>query len=91
MQASDENLIQRLLERNADRERATDGGTHPRKRIPPVGPKALQAAERAIGYKLPELLRAIYLRVGNGGFGPAYGIVGIKDGPKLDGLTLDLK
>jgi hypothetical protein len=57
--------------------------------MPPVAAKALQAAERVIGAKLPELLRAIYLKVGNGGFGPEYGIVGIKGGAKLDGYTLE--
>jgi hypothetical protein len=89
MRASDERLIQRLQERNADRERATDGGFHPQKPNPPVAAKALQAAERAIGFKLPELLGAIYLKVGNGGFGPEYGIVGTKGGAKLDGCTLE--
>jgi hypothetical protein len=89
MRASDERLIQRLQERNADRERATDGGIHPRKPSPPVAAKALQAAERAIGFRLPELLRAIYLEVGNGGFGPEYGIVGTKGGAKLDRCTLE--
>jgi hypothetical protein len=67
MRPSEKRLIQRLKERNSDRERATDGGIHSRKSIPPVAAKALQAAERAIGFKLPELLRAIYLSVGNGG------------------------
>jgi SMI1/KNR4 family protein SUKH-1 len=89
MRPSDERLIQRLQERNADRERATDGGIHPRKRIPPVAAKVLQVAERAIGFKLPQLLRAIYLKIGNGGFGPEYGIVGTKGGAKLDGCTLE--
>lgn len=89
MQTSDERLIQRLQERNLDRDRATAGGIHPRKAIPPVAAKALQAAERAIGFKLPELVRAIYLKVGNGGFGPEYGIVGTKGGVKLDGYTLE--
>jgi hypothetical protein len=89
MPASDQAFVQRLRERNADRGRATDGGIHPRKPLPQVAAKALQAAERAIGLKLPELLRAIYLKVGNGGFGPEYGIVGIKGGAKLDGYTLE--
>lgn len=89
MPASDESLIQRLRERNADRERATDGGIHPRKPVRPVAAKALQVAELAMGFRLPEQLRAIYLEVGNGGFGPEYGIVGTKGGAKLDGCTLE--
>lgn len=90
MRASDdEHLIQRLQVRNADRERATDGGIHARNPIPPVAAKTLQVAERSVGFKLPGLLRAVYLKVGNGGFGPEYGIVGTKGGAKLDGCTLE--
>ena len=89
MPSSGQDMIRRLQERNADRERATTGGIHPRKAVPPVPAKGLQAAERAIGFKLPELIRAIYPGVGNGGFGPEYGIVGTKGGAKLDGSTLE--
>jgi hypothetical protein len=89
MRASDERLIQRLQERNADRERATDGGIHPRNSVRPATAKALQDAEAAIGFKLPDLLRGIYTTVANGGFGPEYGIVGTKAGAKLDGCTLE--
>src|SRR4051794_12049229 len=91
MRSSDERLIQRLHERNAARDRATDGGIHSRRRSPPASAKTLEVAERAIGFTLPELLRAIYLEVGNGGFGPEYGIVGMKGGPKLDGYTLETR
>jgi hypothetical protein len=89
MLTSHERLIQRLQERNADRKRATTGGIHSKTAIPPVAAKALQTTERALGFKLPELLRAIYLKVGNGGFGPEYGIVGTVGGTKLDGYTLE--
>src|SRR5262245_61993304 len=89
MRPSDNDLIRRLQQRNADRARATDGGIHPRKPFRPTATKELQVAERAIGFKLPALLRAIYLGVANGGFGPEYGIVGIKGGAKLDGRTLE--
>jgi len=89
MPQSDEHLFQRLQQRNTDRARATDRGIHPRRAIRPVTAKALQVAERAIGFELPELLRAIYLNVANGGFGPEYGIVGMKGGAKLDGCTLE--
>ena len=89
MRPSDKRTIERLQERNADRERATSGGIHRRKAVAPVSAKALQITERTIGFKLPELLRAIYLEVGNGGFGPEYGIVGTRGGAKLDGHTLE--
>jgi len=82
-------LIQRLQQRNADRERATAGHIHPRKSIAPATTEELQVAERAIGFKLPGLLSAIYLEVGNGGFGPEYGILGTNGGAELDGCTLE--
>jgi hypothetical protein len=89
MRASDQDLIQALQERNADRARATDGHLHPRKPIPPAATRDLQRAERVLGFKLPELLRAMYLMVGNGGFGPEYGIVGTKGGFTLDKCSLE--
>ena len=46
----------------------------------PVEPEAIAAAEAVLGFKLPELLRQLYLRVGNGGFGPNHGIIGLEDG-----------
>jgi hypothetical protein len=89
MPASEQNLIQRLQERNADRGGATGGHLRPKKPIPPAAAKDLQAAERALGFTLPELVRAMYLQVANGGFGPEYGIVGIKGGFKLDKHSLE--
>jgi hypothetical protein len=89
MIASDQKLIQRLQERIVGRERATGGRIHSRKPVPAVVGRALQVTERALGFKLPEFPRAIYLSVGNGGFGPEYGIVGTKGGAKLDGSTLE--
>ena len=36
--------------------------------------------ERELGFKLPPLLRALYQQLGNGGFGPGYGLVGASGG-----------
>jgi hypothetical protein len=46
----------------------------------PASPQAVNMAERALGYPLPSLLRRLYLEVGNGGFGPGYGILGVRGG-----------
>lgn len=89
MQSSDDALIRRLQQRNAGRKRATDGGINAPRPFPPLKAKDLQASERAVGFKFPELLCAIYREVGNGGFGPEYGIVGTKGGAKLDGCSLE--
>ena len=84
----DRRLIEELRERNADRQRATDGGTHPRRAAPPVTRRELRKTERALGFALPEIVGALFSGVANGGFGPAYGIVGTGSGVKLDGESL---
>ena len=47
----------------------------------PVAPtlrkQEVARAERQLGFQLPELLRRLYTEVGNGGFGPGYGIYGL--------------
>jgi hypothetical protein len=48
----------------------------PLPRIPPATLSAVQCAESLLGAALPDLLRRLDLEVSNGGFGPAYGIVG---------------
>lgn len=55
----------------------------------PISRKDLRSVEETIGFELPEFVRSLYLNVGNGGFGPEYGIVGAKNGEKLDGFTLE--
>ena len=54
-------------------------------RLRPAAPEAVEEAEEEIGYPLTPLLRRLYLEVGNGGFGPGYGILGLKDGHSDDG------
>ncbi len=36
-------------------------------------------AELELGFRLPPLLRAVYTQVGDGGFGPAYGLLRLND------------
>jgi hypothetical protein len=53
------------------------------KPLPPLVPasdEAVAEAEAAIGWSLPPLLRRLYLEVGNGGFGPRDGILGVRGG-----------
>ena len=56
--------------------------------FPPAEPSALDEAERLTGLKLPPLLRRIYTEVGNGGFGPGYGLIGVSGGANDDGRTI---
>jgi hypothetical protein len=43
---------------------------------PPATEAQLDATEARLHFPLPPLLRALYAQVGNGGFGPGYGIIG---------------
>ncbi|MEU1727555.1 SMI1/KNR4 family protein [Nonomuraea sp. NPDC005692] len=45
---------------------------------PPATETAVAEAEEAVGYPLPSLLRRLYLEVGNGGFGPRGGVIGVR-------------
>jgi hypothetical protein len=47
-------------------------GTHPH-----ATAAMIAAAEEELGFRLPRLLRALYRFVGNGGFGPGYGLIGV--------------
>ena len=46
----------------------------------PASPAAVARAETTLGFALPATLRAIYLDVANGGFGPGYGVMGVEGG-----------
>ena len=48
--------------------------------LAPASPEAIVEAERALGYPFPRLLRRLLLEVGNGGFGPGYGVIGVRGG-----------
>ena len=48
--------------------------------ILPTSLAVVEAAEQSLGFYLPHLLREIYTQVGNGGFGPGYGIYGLEGG-----------
>ncbi len=73
-------LIARIKERVADPLRAVDAATWVRP-MPTVAPPAtaaeVDAAEAALGFAIPPLLRRLYTEVGNGGFGPIHGVEGV--------------
>jgi hypothetical protein len=47
---------------------------------PPISTDAVEAAERELGFSLPELLKLLYTEVANGGFGPYDRIIGLEGG-----------
>ncbi|MGV9453667.1 SMI1/KNR4 family protein [Streptomyces sp. NPDC003635] len=72
--------IEQLLARVADKARNTRpwGWTS----LPaPVDEAAPARAEAALGFPLPPLLAELYLRIGDGGFGPEYGLLPLLDSP----------
>ncbi|HLG60745.1 MAG TPA: hypothetical protein VKY19_02360 [Ktedonosporobacter sp.] len=44
--------------------------------FPPATEEQLRLSEEVMGFPYPSLLRSLYSQVANGGFGPAYGLVG---------------
>ncbi|MEV0639270.1 SMI1/KNR4 family protein [Streptomyces sp. NPDC050619] len=47
----------------------------------PVDTATLARAEATLGFRLPALLAELYVRIGDGGFGPEYGLLPLLDGP----------
>jgi hypothetical protein len=52
--------------------------------FPVASEEEIENAENELGFTIPPLLKIIYQKVGNGGFGPGYGILGLKGGKLTD-------
>jgi hypothetical protein len=78
-----DDLIRRIKVRVAEPMRALDSAAWVRP-IPAIAPPAtladVDAAEAAFGFPIPNLLRRLYTEVGNGNWGPSYGLGGIPIG-----------
>jgi|SRR5579863_3603352 len=53
--------------------------------FPTVSASAVADAERRLGFGLPSFLAQVYQEVGNGGFGPGSGVIGLPGGFPSDG------
>ncbi len=85
-----ESLIERIKVRVADPLRAVDAATwvEPTPTIrPPATLAEVDAAEEALSFPIPLLLRRLYTEVGNGGFGPNYGLEGVPTIPPTPGAS----
>jgi hypothetical protein len=51
---------------------------------PPLTGEQLEEAEARLGFAVPPSLRSLYESVGNGGFGPSYGLLGLIGGAKQE-------
>jgi len=50
----------------------------------PASAHAVASAETTLGFSLPPLLKSLYRKVGNGGFGPGYAVLGVAGGHLTD-------
>lgn len=67
-----------LLNRIRDRISEGRGCDHPDEWLPaqpPISLAEVAAVEARLGFQLPPLLRRLYTEVGNGGFGPVFGLL----------------
>ena len=51
---------------------------------PPVSEESVHKACSQLGFRMPKLLEDCYLQIGNGGFGPGYGLIGLEGGHASD-------
>jgi hypothetical protein len=56
------------------------GDVSPPQRASLLGTADVAASEAALGFPVPEVLKQLYQTVGNGGFGPGYGLIGLYGG-----------
>jgi SMI1 / KNR4 family (SUKH-1) len=83
-------LIERLKEIIQTSRHATGEPTwRPQRKSSPVTEEELLQAEAQLDFVLPALLRRIYLEVGNGSFGPGYGLLPLNEIPPNAGHGLD--
>lgn len=85
-------LIEQIRHLATDPQNATDFANIAEPKLaPPATEEQIIMAETALGVQLPIFLSRLYREVGNGGFGPDYGLLGLMIGPatKKDGDESD--
>jgi hypothetical protein len=61
--------------------------------LTPASSEQIAATERRLGHRLPPVLAEAYAMIGNGGWGPGYGLLGLEggvEGDPGDGTSIDL-
>lgn len=86
----DNDLIEAIRRRARDPQKRTDmAGVSDALAVPPCSSDAVADAERRLGFALYPLHRRLFEEVGNGGFGPGYGLFGLPGGhTDSDGRSL---
>lgn len=87
---TEEQLLSAIIRRAANAEMRTDFvKRRPREVGPHAAPEAIVAAERQLGFALHPLHKRLLEEVGNGGFGPGDGLIGICGGSlDVDGRSI---
>jgi len=87
---TDDEILDELRSRRANPDTRIDAATVPTPLIyDPATDQAVADAERALGFALPRFLKRVLTEVGNGGFGPGFGLIGLRGGhPNSDGKSL---
>jgi hypothetical protein len=78
---TEEQVIRAIRDRAANPATRTDYAAIRRRDVPPPPTQeAIQAGQRAMGFALYPLHRRLFEQVGNGGFGPGDGLIGLPGG-----------
>jgi hypothetical protein len=70
----------RLKQKTTDQDWLQKRGFWQRRIGKRASPSQLAADEERLGFALPPMLKRLYVEIGNGGFGPGYGLIGISGG-----------
>jgi hypothetical protein len=62
------------------RSKITDLHGKPHSTLIRANPVEIANDEAQLGFALPPLMKQIYIEIGNGGFGPGYGLIGLTNG-----------
>ncbi len=81
--STDPEIIAKVARCAADPARRIDGEVLSDMPSPLGDPAILVKLEQELGFALPDLLKALYLQVGDGGFGPGFGLFGALSGHYL--------
>ena len=83
------NLFSQIKERISNPEQISDDTYRkPATIYPSVTIKEIEIAESMLGFELPPLFRKLLTEIGNGGFGPTYGLLGIMNGAEDNGSNI---
>ncbi|QDT63105.1 SMI1/KNR4 family protein [Calycomorphotria hydatis] len=74
------NLIQELNDLKSADTLSSDEELNSPQLFPPLSESQVKEAEHELGFQLTDTLRRIFTGVANGGFGPQYGLLGLKGG-----------